>query len=256
MSWTGIDSRSSEQHNHQVTSSLGRYDTDEDVPSARVSLTDGLMSQILQIISRENLSTGDGLPTVRELARRFSVTAPTVREALRGLQATGAVELRHGSGIYVGAGLSRMVLANPHVTGISTEATLQLVDARLTIEPAIAAQAALHRTPDGLDRLRAALATALQPRGRNQPEVRLNFHRELAAASGNTVIYQVVDSLLTVHRREQREVRRMYDHRADYDQHVAIFEAVSDQDAERAGELTRVHLTQIRNAVAARLTGA
>jgi hypothetical protein len=31
---------------------------------------------------------------------------------------------------------------------------------------------------------------------------------------------------------------------------------VSDQDAERAGELTRVHLTQIRNAVAARLTGA
>jgi DNA-binding FadR family transcriptional regulator len=229
------------QHNHQVTSSLGRYDTHEDAPPARPSLTDGLMSRILQIISGENLSTGDGLPTVRELAKRFSVTAPTVREALRGLQATGAVELRHGSGIYVGAGLSRMVLANPHVTGISTE-------------PAIAAQAALHRTPAGLDRLQAALATALQPRGRDQPEVRLNFHRELAAASGNTVIYQVVDSLLAVHRREQREVRRVYDHRADYDQHVAIFEAVSDQDAERAGELTRVHLTQIRNAVAARLT--
>ena len=241
-------------HNHQVTSSLGRYDTQEDAPPARASLTDGLMTQILQIISRENLSAGDGLPTVRELARRFSVTAPTVREALRGLQATGAVELRHGSGIYVGAGLSRMVLANPHVTGISTEATLQLVDARLMIEPAIAAQAALHRTPGDLDRLQAALATALRPRGRAQPEVRLNFHRELAAASGNTVIHQVIDSLLAVHRREQREVRRVYDDRADYDQHVAIFEAVSDQDAERAGELTRVHLTQIRDAVAARLT--
>jgi GntR family transcriptional regulator, transcriptional repressor for pyruvate dehydrogenase complex len=235
-----------------VTSSLADYDAQEAAPAARPSLTDGLMNQILQIISRENLSTGDGLPTVRELAKRFSVTAPTVREALRGLQATGAVELRHGSGIYVGAGVSRMVLANPHVTAISTEATLQLVDARLMIEPAIAAQAALHRTPASLDRLRAALATALQPRGADQPQVRMNFHRELAAASGNTVIYEVIDSLLSVHRREQQEVRRVYDHHADYDQHVAIFEAVSDQDAERAGELTSLHLTQIRNAVAAR----
>jgi DNA-binding FadR family transcriptional regulator len=237
-----------------VTSSLGQYDAEEAAPSARPSLTDGLMSQILQIISREHLGTGDGLPTVRELAKRFSVTAPTVREALRGLQATGAVELRHGSGIYVGAGLSRMVLANPHVTGITTEATLQLVDARLMIEPAIAAQAALRRTQVGLDRLRAALATALQPRGGDRPEVRLNFHRELAAASGNTVVFEVIDSLLAVHRREQQEVRRVYDHRADYDQHVAIFEAVSAGDADGAGELTRLHLTQIRNAVAARLT--
>jgi DNA-binding FadR family transcriptional regulator len=223
-------------------------------PSVRPSLTDGLMTQILEIIRRENLSYGDGLPTVRDLAKRFSVTAPTVREALRGLQATGAVELRHGSGVYVGAGVSRMVLANPHTTGISTEATLQLVEARLMIEPTIAMRAATHRTPENLDRLRAALATALQPRDADQPEARLNFHRELAAASGNTVIYEVIDSLLAVRRREQREVRRMYDHRADYDQHVAIFEAVADQDAARAGELTRAHLTEIRNAVAARLS--
>src|SRR5258705_11556520 len=133
-------------------------------PAVRPSLTDGMVRQILEIISQDNLRRGDVLPSVRELARRFAVTAPTVREALRGLQETGTVELRHGSGVYVGAGVSRMVLPNPHRTGITTEATLQLVDARLMIEPTIARQAAMHCTAEHLDRLRAALATALQPR--------------------------------------------------------------------------------------------
>ena len=44
---------------------------------------------------------GSRLPTERELAAAFGVSAPTIREALRALSSMGIVEVRHGSGSYV-----------------------------------------------------------------------------------------------------------------------------------------------------------
>jgi GntR family transcriptional regulator, transcriptional repressor for pyruvate dehydrogenase complex len=78
------------------------------------SLSERLADDIIGIIRSEQLEPGDVLASSRELARRFSVTTPTVREALRRLDATGAVEFRHGSGTYVGRGIDRRLLANPH----------------------------------------------------------------------------------------------------------------------------------------------
>jgi GntR family transcriptional regulator, transcriptional repressor for pyruvate dehydrogenase complex len=48
---------------------------------------------------------------VRELAGQFGVTSPTIREAPRRLQATNAVRLRHGSGIFVGDGVPRTLMS-------------------------------------------------------------------------------------------------------------------------------------------------
>lgn len=84
----------------------------------------------------------------------------------------------------------------------------------------------------------------------------LNFQRELAGASGNPVLYEVVDSLLAARSREQRALRRLVPDRArDLDQHRAIFEAVRDQDSDLAEELTRSHLAELREHTAAQMTG-
>jgi len=76
-------------------------------------LSDRLTEGLLALIGEQSLAPGDALPTVRALAARFEVTTPTIREALRRLQATDAVRLRHGSGIYVGPGIYRTLLPNP-----------------------------------------------------------------------------------------------------------------------------------------------
>jgi GntR family transcriptional repressor for pyruvate dehydrogenase complex len=211
------------------------------------SLSERLADGLLDLIAEERLVPGDPLPTVRNLAARFGVTPPTIREALRRLQATDAVQLRHGSGVYVGAGVLRTLMPNPNSAPIQDEQILYLIEARLAIEPSIAALAAEHRTPDHLVTLESAVDTALQQDARP----RLNFHRELASASGNPVLFEVVDSLLAVRRREQHVLRRMiHDRSRDRDQHRAIFAAIRDSDPVAAADLTRQHLTELRDSTA------
>ncbi|MFC0541350.1 FadR/GntR family transcriptional regulator [Kutzneria chonburiensis] len=211
-------------------------------------LSDRLVDGLLDLISEGALAPGDSLPTVRELATRFAVTTPTIREALRRLQTTDAVRMRHGSGIYVGDGIHRMLLPNPNSTPLKDEHIVQLVEARLTIEPGIAALAAVNRTVDDVERLARAVDTAKRAPDDNRPK--LNFHRELAAASGNQVLFEVVDSLLSARSREQRALRAQIENRVrDYEQHVAIFLAVEAGNAELARRLTEQHLHDLRTTV-------
>jgi DNA-binding FadR family transcriptional regulator len=216
------------------------------------TLSDRLAEGLLALIAADGLQPGAALPSVRELASRFEVTPPTIREALRRLQATDAVRLRHGSGIYVGDGISRTVLPNPNSNPLTEAMAVQLLDARLVLEPGIAAEAARHRTDAALVRLEAAVDTA--HRDPEDPRPHLYFHRELASASGNPLLYEVVDSLLALRSREQRLVRLLIDDRQrDYDQHHDIYTAVRDGDPDAAAELTRAHLQELRDGTAARL---
>ncbi|MDX6259622.1 MAG: hypothetical protein QOH84_1310 [Kribbellaceae bacterium] len=221
-------------------------------------MSDRLTEAILGIIRDADLGPGDAIPSARELAKRFEITTPTIREALRKLEATGAVEFRHGSGTYVGPTINNVVLANPHRPPITKESVLQLIGARLLIEPAVAAQAATAQGSAGeaegehrsLDKLEAAVTNALTPPG--GPAFALNFHVELAAASGNPVVEELIGSLLKVRLREQQQIRQLYDNRKrDYEEHRAIFEAVQAGDAAAAEQLTREHLDHIRTAIEA-----
>lgn len=212
------------------------------------SLSDRLTEAILGIIRDQDLGPGDAIPSARELAKRFELTTPTIREALRKLEATGAVEFRHGSGTYVGPTINNVVLANPHRPPITKESVLQLIGARLVIEPAVAHQSALARGAENLERLEAAVTNALVPPG--GPAFALNFHVELAAASGNPLLEEVLTSLLKVRLREQQQIRQLYDNRKrDHEEHRAILDAVRAQDAQEAERLTREHLDNIRAAV-------
>ncbi|TCC45339.1 FadR family transcriptional regulator [Kribbella capetownensis] len=214
------------------------------------SLSDRLTESILQIIWERRLSPGDPIPSARELAKKFAITTPTVREALRKLEATGAVEFRHGSGTYVGPTINNLILANPHRPPITKESVLQLISARLVIEPAIAWESALAARPENVERLEAAVTNALVPPG--GPAFALNFHVELAAAAGNPLLAEVLTSLLKVRVREQQQIRQLYDNRQrDHEEHRAIADAVRKHDAEAAQELTRQHLANIRTAVRA-----
>lgn len=54
-----------------------------------------------ELILSETIPPGDLLPSEKELAARYGVSRPTVREALLMLQLSGLVAMRHGVGTYV-----------------------------------------------------------------------------------------------------------------------------------------------------------
>lgn len=218
--------------------------------SIRPSLSERLADQIVDLISAQNLASGDVLESSRRLAERFAVTTPTVREALRRLEATDVISLRHGSGIYIGAGFGRSVLANPHRPKISHKSVLELIETRLVLEPGIAAEAARRHDAGALDRLQAATANALVPPVEGvRPG--LNFHVELAAATGNALLWETMEALLHQKASQQTAIRFHYDDRdRDHAEHLAILAAVREGDCQSAETLTREHLAAIRDLIA------
>jgi GntR family transcriptional repressor for pyruvate dehydrogenase complex len=65
-------------------------------PARRVRMLDDVFRQIRDAILAGEISEGERLPNERDLAERFEVGRPTVREALRSLEALGIVEIRAG----------------------------------------------------------------------------------------------------------------------------------------------------------------
>ncbi|MEV7006742.1 GntR family transcriptional regulator [Streptosporangium sp. NPDC051022] len=215
------------------------------------SLSERLADGIVEIIHNERLGPGDALASSRELAHRLEVTIPTLREALRRLEATQVVEFRHGSGTYVGPGIERRVVVNPHLPHSGRESVLELVEARLVLEPAIAAAAARARVPDAVRQMETSSNNALYP-PKEALRRALHFHVALAAASGNALLKETIEALLHIRAREQVEIRhRCNDRVRDHTEHVRIFEAVRDGDATAAERLTREHLTAIRDVIMA-----
>lgn len=229
--------------------------SEDEVP--RTTLASTLTERVLDLISAEGLRAGDRLPATRELAQRFAVTTPTLREALRRLEATGAVELRHGSGIYVGPSLERVVLPNPNMRGLRTDQLQQLLEARLLIEPAAAGLAARRAAKAERARLRAILSAAAEHLDGDDVKLHdanMRFHRAAAWATGNRVLGEVVDSLLTVHAAEQQEILQIFDDRVrDHDEHVAILTAIETGDSAAAQEHMHAHLAEVRTVVLGRL---
>ena len=213
-----------------------------------VGLVERLTREIVDTIRSEGLQPGQTLPSAKELAARFEVTVPTVREALRRLEATGSVELKHGSGTYVREAINRRILDNPHYVPVDLAAALELLDARIAIEPGIAELAATVQDTDAMSSMEAALDNALQvetavPAG--------HFHAELARASGNRALHEMLVSLLAIHSRTQQATRTSYDRLRDHDEHAEILDAIRRGDSFEAAHRTRKHLMAIRAAVLA-----
>jgi GntR family transcriptional repressor for pyruvate dehydrogenase complex len=223
----------------------------------RPSLSDALTERMLELIRAGGHRPGDRLPSTRELSQRFAVTTPTLREALRRLEATGAIEMRHGSGIYVGADIERLVLPNPNMREMHGAQLLELLGARIVIEPPLAAMAAARATGGELVALQRVLeAAARHLRGQDAElhDTNMTFHRATARLAGNSVLHEVVDSLLTVHGPEQREILQIFDdRRRDYDEHLAILEAIEARDAAAAEERMRAHLVDVKTVIEQRL---
>jgi GntR family transcriptional repressor for pyruvate dehydrogenase complex len=222
----------------------------------RRTLSDDLISGVLQMIRDGGLHPGDRLPGVQELSQRFGVAPPTLREALRQLQATGVVAIRHGSGVFVGDKADRRILANPHAVAPDPVTVRQLLETRLLLEPAAAALAATRATAPGLARTQQALGGALDVLDDEVAltDTNMHFHVAVAELSGNAILAQTVQALISSYKVEQQEILVIYEDRnRDYRQHAGILEAIRTGDTARAREAMQDHLSEVSEIVLQRL---
>lgn len=223
-------------------------------PVLKQSLSDKLALRIRGMIQKGDYKQGDRLPPIMEMARRFGVGHPTIREALKKLETMGFVEIRHGSGVYVSRSEEVLVLASPDYSGtVTKKLLLDLIRVRVPLETQSVADAVKNGTLEDLVEMRRLLTAA----GHNLAndgvlnEVNMGFHRQIARASGNMVLVQLLDVLHDLFTNEQRLILGIFGSRErDHQEHLEILAALEARDEALGVERMRNHLKGVEEAVA------
>ena len=106
-------------------------------------ITAKLLATFKQLIAEGTLAPGARMPAEREMASNLNVSRGSLRQVLKMLEIMGVVSQRVGDGTYLNAA-APSILAEPMeflilLDGISFE---ELMEARLIVEPELAARAA------------------------------------------------------------------------------------------------------------------
>jgi GntR family transcriptional repressor for pyruvate dehydrogenase complex len=175
---------------------------------SKEDVTVRVLTTFKRLISEGTLKLGSRLPAERELAEQFQVSRNSLRQGLKVLETIGVISQRVGDGTYVteaadsilGEPLNFLILLN----GISLQ---ELMEARMIVEPELAARAAERATPKTLADLRNEMDAMKASEADHKQLSRhdLNFHSIIFDAAGNrvcsmlfTVVHQSLHSLIEV----------------------------------------------------------
>ena len=211
----------------------------------KVSISEDIAQQILDLISSGNLAPGQRLPSERELCKNFGAARSSLREALRGLSMIGVLTARVGEGTSVAADGGKFLGKIMEWRLITEKHDIEnLLEVRIALEGIAAANMALHGTDADIAKLGALLAK-MKSSVKDKKQFAafdLEFHVTLAKASGNSLLFDLIcmirnqlvtalDKLLLPH------VRPL-----TYKEHAAIFQAIERRDAKAASDAMHVHL--------------
>lgn len=217
-----------------------------------VRSTDAVAQRIEHLILDQRLEPGDALPAERDLAAQFSVSRNVLREALRALSQKGLIRVVHGRGAFVQEPTTEAVeeslatlLQRRHVS------LVDLCDARLLLEPEMAALAAERGSAEEREQLRAAM-TALEQATEAEPHVEadLALHRKIAEMARHSVYEAITEAVRAPVMRSMllgTSVPRAIG--ASDDHHRVIVEAIADGDVDGARTAMAEHIAYIRSYV-------
>lgn len=211
---------------------------------------DKIIDQIRNLIISGQLNPGDKLPSERQLASRIGLGRTHVRDAIKRLEFYGILKTHPQSGTVVaGIGISALEGLISNILKIEKSDFASLVETRVILEIEAARLAAEHRTEENLIEIENALkkhheVTKVDYSGVSEDFM---FHLKIVEASQN----QVIKSMLMIITPEimenyrSRSVCNFDSANTAYLQHLAIFEALKNQDTDKAAEAMRDHLSTI-----------
>lgn len=196
-------------------------------------LAEQVAQRIKDYILEEKLKSGDKLPTETALAREMGVARSTVREAIKRLESQNILTVRHGAGSFVTdqPGLADDPLGLDFIED-KERLAFDLLEVRNIIEPAIAALAARHATPEDIAEMESLynLMEYHILHGQDYLDEDMKFHRTIARASGNLVAPQLAPIITA-----SVEVFTEGTHRTllqeTLDTHKAVLEAIKCGDS-------------------------
>jgi len=207
-----------------------------------------IIAYIRGAISSGELRPGDRLPPEMDLAQHLGVSRPTVREALKVLEALNVLESSTGptGGTFVrsldGAGVAEYL--NDSITLLldTDELTLEeLWAAREAIEIPAVGMAALRRTEQDLATMREIIQSD-EHKAFHAYFPDITLHRAIASASRNRLLSLFMLSIHMTIRTLSERYTMLDAKQVSQEQHRLIYEAILDQDEALAKMRMKEHL--------------
>ena len=229
----------------------------------RSGLAKQVSETIRSAILEGRLQVDERLPSEDELARRFQVSRPTVREALKRLAAQSLIRSRRGptGGNFVARpdldGVSKVFTgAATLLVGLGAFDADEMVDARIETETVCCRLAAANREASDLEAMAAEIELQRNEAASDEEfcasDVR--FHRALVTASRNgpirLMMYTVIESFIPI---TNMLIYRVRERRRAVDAHERVMHAIEAGDGDVAATVMRRHLEGMRAELASAL---
>jgi DNA-binding FadR family transcriptional regulator len=211
----------------------------------RTPLVAAVMERIGRLIDVGTYPPGAKLPSERELREQLEVGRSTVREALRGLEVLGLIELRQGRGAFVRSPHPQLGggAAGPPGEGWQLE---RVAEARLAIETSAASLAAVRRTDEQLKSIEAQVSAFEDAMAADDLSALMladvSFHEAIAEAA-NPVLAAALKAVVVLGIQARRTSLTDPARRGTVlDRHRAIYDAIVQRDPQGARMRMEQHI--------------
>ena len=218
-------------------------------------ISSSITHQIEQLILRGVLHPGERLPSERELAARFEVSRPTLRDALADLEEQGLIVTRPGSGAFVAQVLgSAFAPALVALFSKHDEAFFDYLSFRRDLEGMAAERAAEFANETDIAVITSIFNRMEIAHKKRNPteEAKLDaeFHSAIVEAAHNVVMLHMMRSMYELLRggvfyNRQVMFKQKISRSALLDQHRAINNALQSRDPAAARAAVEAHLSYV-----------
>ena len=204
---------------------------------------------IRQYIIDNELRAGDPLPSENQLSQQLGVSRNLVREAVRGLEALGVVDIRRGSGLFVKQFSFEPLLENlQYGLLFELQELLDMVEIRHALETSLIEKAMANMSAPDIERLERVLS--MMKRSANDSaafvEADRQFHQALFSSLNNRTLLKVLDAFwLTFNKATENQAIADSDPDETYKVHSQIVGAVRRGDVAGAREALDRHYTAV-----------
>jgi GntR family transcriptional regulator, transcriptional repressor for pyruvate dehydrogenase complex len=221
-------------------------------PIAPKKIYQSIIEQFVGLLKDEKIKIGEKLPSERELAERFHVSRPSVREALRAMEMIGLIEIKPGDGVFV----TEINIA-PFMNAISPllfstkDFHIELLELRKMLEMRAVELACRNSRDRELRRLQLIVDRMKEALDKNDAAVGavadIDFHEAIFAITNNMFLRKAVECVLTALEssvvftrslmlQEKGNAERLFE------QHMQIFQAIRQGDPQKARQRIEEHL--------------
>ena len=223
-------------------------------PIKNTTVSEKVIEQIKEMLSKGTLNKGDKLPSERQMAERLQVSRTSVREALKELEIMGLIESRQGEGNFIKSNFED-ILFEPFSTIflIKESNAEEILELRKVIEKGAVTLAAQRITEEELEEIKKVLDAAENSDSEDElAKLDVLLHYKIAQASKNFLLQSILNAVSSLIEASIKDIRKNIMVKEQHKdlikkQHNSIYEALKNHNTETAENAMSNHLDFVNN---------